>query len=380
MADNLQEQFENFRRQQQQQEDVDFLPSVEEMEEMDLLDRLRRLPTAARRRTLGAFYSEYVPDVPNTSMLQESSHRTTQGYQPEVPKDKEKTIYVNTQGRKLKVFSGEKKPRSGEQDYRQWRRSAVRILEDEELSDSRKKKIILDSLQGKADDIVDFHRDENVSQILKILDANYKNLVDGDDLLADFYQMFQEESQNASDFLSDLYVELVEVVKEGGTSLLQSEKLLMKQFVRGCRDDSLVTKLELEKRFNNPIQFPELMSMVRREEARRTERKLRLKKSAQSRAATAENVEFLQLQGKVLELESKCQSMQLNVAADSETVQLQQRISKLEEELEKVRKHSFFCYKCGIDNHIASECKNAPNKPLVRLKLEQRQAGKGSEN
>ena len=191
--------------------------------------------------------------------------------------------------------------------------------------------------------------------------------------------MYQDESQTASDFLSDLYVELVEVVKEGGATLSQTPRLLLKQFVRGCRDENLITKLELEKKYSSQIEFPDLISMVRREEARRTERKLRLKRSAHSRAAV-ENAEMVSLQQKVVELEAKCQSLEVkevvneSVPVDPQVGQLQQRLAQVEAELDKVRKRSFFCYKCGIDNHIASQCHNVPNKTLVRLKLEQRQS------
>ena len=31
-----------------------------------------------------------------------------------------------------------------------------------------------------------------------------------------------------------------------------------------------------------------------------------------------------------------------------------------------------FCYKCGQDNHIATNCTNPPNKDLVREKVDAR--------
>ena len=197
MADLFDQQLVDFRRQQQLQEDVEFddTGSADEKAATELLERLKALPKESRRRTLQHFKGEYDNDD-DMSYFQKSSRRETlyqpgtRGYQPDsVPQQQttERTVYVSSQPQRLKPFSGKKKPAPGEVGYRQWRRAAMRLIEDADMQESRKKGLILTSLQGKADDIVDFHREQSLLQIMDSLDATYKHFVDGDDLLADFY-------------------------------------------------------------------------------------------------------------------------------------------------------------------------------------------------
>ena len=57
--------------------------------------------------------------------------------------------------------------------------------------------------------------------------------------------------------------------------------------------------------------------------------------------------------------------------------QLQQRMELLEEQV-TVSSNATFCYRCGIDQHVATDCTNEPDKVLVGKKLkiraERRQA------
>ena len=429
---------EDFRRQQEaeahqtdqmlseRQQDSDTAKALQEEE--DLSARLRKLGPVARRRTLELFMGEFESDLDfPPSLLQEQSgsnftmmdavaaekagsRRDTlykpriwrDSYVPPAPdmmqevrtKGESKThVFVDTQVRKLKPFSGKKTPANGELDYRHWRRAAVRIKDDAEVTLTKRRKIILESLTGKADDIVDFIKEQSLTGIFEVLDANYKHMVDGDDLLADFYQMVQDEKAAASDFLSDLYVELVEVVTEDGATMGQMQRLLLKQFIRGCRDDDLILKLGFEKQISNPPEFPFIMSQVRREEARRTERKLRLKRgmTTRSNAAIVEKDGCEAMQQRLHNLEAMACSLEQmsamgNKQADvvhkepTETKeevhisQLQRRLAQVEDKLSKVGQRYFFCYKCGIDYHLASTCRNSPNKALVKLKIEQRKS------
>ena len=295
------------------------------------------------------------------------------------------TVYVE-QVPDLQVFAAKSKPGDGEVDYRHWRRAAVRLIEDTAVSTARKKKSILDSLQGKAADIVDFHRNDSLKLVLELLDSNYKQLVDGDDLLADFYQMFQPEKVKASDYLSDLYVELIEVVKEGGTTLNQMPRLLLTQFLRGCSDDDLLLKLRLDDCRSKPPSFPSLMSDVRREECKRTERRLRLRRGVptQSPVATVElgSAEVAALQQRVEELEAIVAAQKLagskltdasaqNSTNEKKMEPLQQRVTFLERNIEQVEAVPIFCYHCGLDNHKAFSCRKPSNKALVLEKRRQ---------
>jgi hypothetical protein len=304
-------------------------------------------------------------------------------------------IVVENNYKKLKVFSAKLKPGSGELDYRHWRRAAVRVVEDEDLADSKKKQLVLDSLQGRADDIVDFSKHQSVYEILSLLDSNFKAMIDGDDILADFYQMIQEERKTASEFLSDLYVELTEIVKEGGASMGRMPKLLLSQFIRGTRDEDILTKLRLEDLKTNPPSFPDLMSAVRREEGKRTERKLRLKRAnvtvTRSSLVTASpeavpelpDPDVERLQRRVNKLESMCAGLEAMTVEDvpepetveiprQEVARMQRRLAQLEDKVNKVRSRSIFCYRCGEDGHVATDCNGPSNKALVLEKVEKR--------
>lgn len=376
----------------------------EALNEADLLhQRLLKLPRERRRATMEAFQSKFAGDedftfsFPWTDPLterQKELQRDTQprGYQPpsavEVGHETATKVVVENRYKKLKTFSAKPKPGPGEVNYRQWRRAANRLLENEELTGIKKKDIVIESLSGKAADLVDTIRDESLYTILDLLDSNYKKLVDSDDLLADFYQMEQDEKGSASEFLSDLYIELSEVIKEHGATLHQMPKLILGQFIRGSRDDELILKLRLDEKKFNPPDFPELMTAVRREEARRTERKLRFgknqKAAARSRAAQArteeeDGLQTEQLTSRLSKLETLCgkltTSPEVTPEVDSEpevVAQLQRRLATVEDQLNKVKKNSFFCYRCGLDGHMAPECENKGNKELVDQKKSQR--------
>ena len=298
-----------------------------------------------------------------------------------------KQIVVENNYKTLRVFSAKPKPGSGEVNYRQWRRAAIRVVEDKELSAARKKRLILDSIQGKAEDVVDYSRDLPVLDIISLLDCNYKSVVDGDDKLADFYQMVQgDDYERSSDYLRDLYVELVEVVKEHGVAEASMPRLLLSQFLRGSTDEDLITKLRLSdaRDSTNPPTFTMFLMKVRKEESQREERKLRLKRttvtSGKANAqltAKEEDPEMDGMRRRLNRLESKCSAMlsdplQYDTEEGEEDFQLlQQRMELLEEQI-TVSSNVTFCYRCGIDQHVATDCANEPNKVLVGKKLKSR--------
>ena len=129
----------------------------------------------------------------------------------------------------------------------------------------------------------------------------------------------------------------------------------------------MLNKLRLEDKLANPPQFPDLISSVCREESKRTERRLRLKKQAKMHAAAvkaeepAVDPEKVRLKERLAELEAVVASSltpppelqpppQATTVAlsskDQKYVLLQQRVASLEK---KVRNNSVFCYRCGED-------------------------------
>ena len=161
-----------------------------EQEAEDLQKRLSKLSKKDRRRTidrLAALYPEEgfglfdkAPDVrekvpgeyqfplaskPRVEKFASPSATSTGGQRSGTSQSSRSNIVVENNYKKLKTFSSKTKPGSGELDYRHWRRAAVRVIEDEDLPRAKKRHLILDSLQGKAEDLVAFIRDQSVTKL-----------------------------------------------------------------------------------------------------------------------------------------------------------------------------------------------------------------------
>ena len=345
----------------------------------ELKRRLDALSSQDRRRTLGRLSLLYDEDKGNDSLGSLDHSNVTERRSQAVPQQ----VVFEQSDKKLPRFSGAEKPAHGEVTYRRWQRAAERLVDEESVTEEQAKKAILRSLQGEADDIIELHRKKSVADILDVLDKNYCSTIDGDDLLVEFYQIFQADKQSASDYLSHLFIELGDVVKFKGIKVDDMPKVLLKQFIRGTSDEDMLNKLRLEDKLANPPQFPDLISSVRREESKRTQRRLCLKKQAKVHAATVTSneptvdPEKVRLQERLAELEAVVassstpppESTVTPSPQDQEYVLLQQRVASLEK---KVRNNSVFCYRCGEDFHVATECENAPNKKLVHEKVEAR--------
>ena len=118
-------------------------------------------------------------------------------------------VLLDATPRKIKNFSGNSKPGPGEADYRHWRRAAQRILDDRELSRNRKQTILLQLLTGTAEDCINLMRNAAPEQILKLLDATFGSVNDGQELQIDYYQMNQAVTESTSEYFTRLYVKCV---------------------------------------------------------------------------------------------------------------------------------------------------------------------------
>ena len=333
-------------------------------EEMDqLFASLKNLTAGDRRRTLSRFRRSLEGDVlppPLASPPETQSTGRTVNQLGERQK-----IIIDNSVRKIKNFSGLKRYAPGEVDYTHWRRSAMQIALDPELSSNKKRVFVLQSLCGEAEDNVDLIRDKSAMEIIKFLDTIYNSVADDHDMMADFFQLVQEPSQSASDYATLLYRNLGEMVNARVVKEQELGKLLVKQFSRGLNDENLVVKLRLDELADTPPLFTDLLTKVRKEELRRSERQARVKKQVRSHMTSVE-VES-EDEGNTEEGKSDQMDEVLNRLSQLETITL-----ATHPVINQVKKPPPFCYRCGIDNHLAYDCPNPPNRELVNSKYEQR--------
>ena len=398
-----------FKATEDEQAELDKVSDPEDKLSLELEYRLKRLGESKRRETISRFSKAF--EAPSTF-----SNATSSKVEKEDEAKAKSNITVETSNRNIKTFSGYKKLGNGEVNFRRWLRAAKRVQADDELTDSQKKRIITRSLTGKADDAIEFVRGGSVSTILDVLTSIYGTVEDPEDLKVEFYQRYQEEKEVTSDYLTELFLDVTEIITLGGFKSEDITTELVKQFCRGTHDEDMLVKLRLEElgeHFGRTLQFSQLFTDVRKEEARRTQRRLRHKTKkfrSQAQVATDEGKEtsYLELLQKVdarlarleetqktlvkddsgtgfdsgvaqinsrlarLEEQAKLQGQQRSTI-DSGVGQINSRMARLEEQERAGKPRAdIFCYRCGQDFHFATDCKNPPNKALVKEKAEAR--------
>ncbi|KAK2812112.1 hypothetical protein Q5P01_000074 [Channa striata] len=90
------------------------------------------------------------------------------------------------------------------------------------------------------------------SAYLNELDKAYGNVTGGEELYIQFLETHQNSGERASDYLRRLQTLLQEVIDTKGVAKQEADSQLLKQILRGCWDDSLITTLHLKE----PIHYP----------------------------------------------------------------------------------------------------------------------------
>lgn len=275
--------------------------------------------------------------------------------------------------RKLRLFSGKAPVPSGEVDFESWKLTALQLMEDESFSEEVKKITLVQALVRPALEIIRSIISTTDSKgCLDLLDNVYGQVQDGHDLLVDFYITYQDQKESASTFLNRLYLKLVQVTEKGGLAVGEIPTVLLRQFIRGSQDDSFAQHLQLEAKFDDPPSFGKLLLDVRKEECRRTERRLRLKQTSVNVKAQTTEV------GKTshaTDMEARVQ--QLTTELEKLKSERSQTKPKWEQKGPKTdrtqgshnKKRNFFCYKCGVDGHKVDTCKKQSNPELVQQRL-----------
>lgn len=203
-----------------------------------------------------------------------------------------------------------------------------------------------------------------------------------------------------------LQAALSKVIKRGGIATTDFERQLLKQFCRGCWNNSLIMNLQLEQRKTNPPSFSELLLLLRTDEDRQAAKSNRIKQhlgfskakvqsnplsvtdcnledaDATATAFMAAPVETRKLEQQIAKLQSQVASLQMSWssnAAQSSPKPSKKMKSKPKTPSEprapppgeftsKKRPRPGYCFMCGQDGHIVSSCSNEPDPGQVEQK------------
>lgn len=179
---------------------------------------------------------------------------------------------------RLRSFSGKIPRPSNEPDFATWRASVEFLLDDPSVSDLSRTRRILDSLLPPAADVIKHVSPQSSPSVyLELLESVYGSVEDGEELLAKFMMMLQNQGEKPSSYLHRLQVMLSAAVRRGGIAESERDRCLLNQFCRGCWDNGLIANLQLERRKINPPSFAELVVSVRTEEDRQASKEDRMR-------------------------------------------------------------------------------------------------------
>ncbi|CAL9697932.1 unnamed protein product [Knipowitschia caucasica] len=308
---------------------------------------------------------------------------------------------------RLRTFSGRLPKPNGEVDYDAWHTQVDLLLHDMSLSDSQKVRRILESLLSPAADIVKpLGTSATPKAYLIQLDSAFGVVEDGEELFATFLGSNQNSGEKPSVYLNRLQTLITKAISRGGVSAAESDKYLLRQFCRGCWDQSLIIGLQLEHRKSNPPTFPELLLLLRTEEDKRAAKMDRMKKHLGSTRAAAHVQSVMSMP--VFEHEPSPETTtkhDTNSKLEKEVAELKAQVARLLQQGTKEQRRdelqsrpiqselpvqsesllaqasnrdanhqpprppkAWFCFKCGVDGHIAAKCTFEPNPELVRKK------------
>uniref|UniRef100_A0AAQ6A554 CCHC-type domain-containing protein n=1 Tax=Amphiprion ocellaris TaxID=80972 RepID=A0AAQ6A554_AMPOC len=288
----------------------------------------------------------------------------------------------------LRTFSGRVPKPSAEADFDSWRSQIDLLLADPNLSALSVTRRIIESLLTPAADLVKGLGPDTLPTILlRILDSAFGTVQDGEELYAQFLNILQNAGERPSTYLQRLQVKLNTVVRRGGIQAAEMDRHLLKQFVRGCWENALIMKLQLERRRENPPPFSELLLMLRTEEDRQQAKETLMKRHiASSSSKPKANIqshsvcscghkspsdELKELRKQMAELQrqmSAFMSSQQHSPAPSKPATRLSGKSSQPAPKTTAKPKPWYCFHCGEDGHVSSSCTNPANPTLVEQK------------
>lgn len=314
---------------------------------------------------------------------------------------------------KLRSFSGRVPCPNYEVDYDTWRTSVDFYLTDPTVSQSQLVRRIVDSLLPPAANVVKpLGPQAPPHAYLDLLDSAYATIEDGDELFAKFLNTHQNAGEKPSSYLHRLQSSLNAVVRKKTVCASDADKHLLKQFCRGCWNNTLIATLQLEQKQNNPPSFSELLLLLRTEEDKQAAKASRMKHhlgmtkpkvqaNAQAACTNETNDYDTQIQDNSIstavdQIKKQLANLQAQISAFSGAVGEKPIKSAKAAKTQKgktngnrptpqkqspgqtlsLRPRPWYCFKCGEDGHIVASCNNPSNPELVdakRKELKERQ-------
>lgn len=288
---------------------------------------------------------------------------------------------------KLRSFSGRVPCPNYEVDYDTWRTSVDFYLTDPTVSQSQLVRRIVDSLLPPAANVVKpLGPQAPPHAYLDLLDLAYATIEDGDELFAKFLNTHQNAGEKPSSYLHRLQSSSSAVVRKKTASASDADKHLLKQFCRGCWNNSLIATLQLEQKQKNPPSFSKLLLLLRTEEEKQEAKASRMKQhlgitkpkvQANLQAACFSEIDDYDVQIQddristaVEQIKKQIASLQAQISAFSgakgeKSVKSKTHKAKTNENQPVPQKQSsgktpsarsrpWYCFKCGEDGHIVA--------------------------
>lgn len=296
---------------------------------------------------------------------------------------------------RLRSFSGKVPKSPNEIDYESWRSHIELLLADVNMPPLHVTRKIIESLLSPAADVVKGLRPDTLPSVyLRVLDSAYSTVQDGEELFAQFLNTLQDHGEKPSSYLQRLLLTLNTVVKRGGVAATDTDKHLLKQFCRGCWDNGIISKLQLEHKRDNPPSFSDFLLLLRTEEDRQQAKESLMKKHinsskqratlhTQSACPCSHDTDTASIKELKQQMEKLQQQMSALLAQTNQTSKTTNCSKAPPFQLssgskpQSTRPRPGFCFKCGKDGHIATTCNQSANPSLVqqrKLRLQQRQA------
>uniref|UniRef100_A0A8C5DCT6 CCHC-type domain-containing protein n=1 Tax=Gouania willdenowi TaxID=441366 RepID=A0A8C5DCT6_GOUWI len=236
---------------------------------------------------------------------------------------------------RMRTFSGRMPRPNGEVDYDVWRTQVDLLLADPSLNDTHKVRKILESLLSPAADVIkSLGITSPPNAYVTQLDSAFGVVEDGEELFSAFLSANQNNGEKPSAYLNRLHSLLSRAISRGGAFSDNSNDQLLRQFCRGCWDQSIIIGLQLEYKKSNPPSFPEFLLMLRTEEDRRSAKLDRMKKHLGTSKAAAHAHHIFNVPSYDYE------SIPTPNTKRDEPSKLEKRVSELTKQVEKLHQKS----------------------------------------